>query len=82
MDEGDLRRTLQCVILDALEENGPMTTKQLYRYAQKKRPELCDDDVYDDFGPLWRHLLRRAQQDLKHTWERIELVDRRWQLIE
>jgi hypothetical protein len=43
----------------------PMTTAELYAYAQAMCPTRCENGIHDNWEIAWRHHLRNAQQHLR-----------------
>ena len=63
---------------------GPLSTRQLHPMVQKIHPDLCDDSIDRviqgvRFGKRWKHMVRNAQQSLKHHGL-ITFDGRRWNL--
>lgn len=65
--------------------NGPLSTEQLHPLIQEIHPDLCDDSIDRiiegvHFGKLWKHMVRNAQQYLKHQ-DSIKLERGKWHLV-
>ena len=63
----------------------PRRTRELYALMQEAYPEHCDDTIMHECNSAttcreWRHMLRRAQQDLQN--EGVILLEAgRWRLL-
>lgn len=65
---------------------GPTATKEIHPVIQSIHPDLCDDHTDRiingvHFGREWKHRVRGAQVDLQRKGL-IELVDRKWRLVQ
>jgi len=83
--EQTITSIFKSAVLHALQKS-PMKTEEIHSQIKSIHPDLCDDSedriingVY--FGKKWKHHVRNAQQALKKVGK-IELVDKKWRLVQ